>query len=134
VPDFQGIVANVNLKYSPLPSTSIGFGGSRDISYSYEETYPYYLLSGFNASVTQRLVGAFEIIVQGRLEWLDYRVIEGLSAPRKDTVAIYGGGVGYRLGDMARVGLDVEWSDRRSDLPDREYQGTRIFSSFRYGF
>jgi hypothetical protein len=134
VPDFQGVVVNVSLKYSPLPSTSVGFGGARDIAYSFEETYPYYLLSGINASFTQRIVGAFEIIVQGRLEWLDYRVIEGLSLPREDTVAIYGGGVGYRLGEMARVGLDVEWSERQSDLPDRAYQGTRIFGSFRYGF
>ena len=134
VPDFRGMVANVGLRYSPLPSTSIGFGGSRDIAYSFENDYPYYLLSGANATISQRIVGAFEVTAQGRLEWLDYRVMEGLSPPRQDTVTIYGGGLGYRFGDLARVGLDVEWAERRSDLPDRVYQGTRIFSSFRYGF
>lgn len=134
VPDFRGMVANVGLRYAPLPSTSFGFGGSRDIAYSFETDYPYYLLSGINATITQRIVGAFEISAQGRLEWLDYRAFEGQSTPRQDTVALYGGGVGYRFGDLARVGLDVEWSERRSDLPDADYRGTRIFSSFRYGF
>jgi hypothetical protein len=134
MPDFRGVVANVSLKYAPLPSTSVGFGGSRDIAYSFEKDHPYYLLSGVNASITQRIIGAFEVIVQGRLEYLDYREFEGRSAPRQDTVAVYGGGVGYRLGDVARVGLDVEWSERRSELPDRDYQGTRIFGSFRHGF
>jgi len=77
-----------------------------------------------HASVTQRLVGAFEIIVQGRLK-------ARLSCHRGAVGAAKGHGGdlrrrrGYRLGDIARVGLDVEWSERRSDLPDRAYQGTR---------
>jgi hypothetical protein len=134
VPDFRGVIANVALRYSPLPSTSIGFGGSRDIAYSYETAYPYYLLSEVRALFTQRIVAAFELTAQGRLEWLDFSVVEGLAASREDSVAIYGGGAGYRMGDMVRVGVDVEWSERQSDQPGHSYQGTRIFGSFRYGF
>ncbi len=134
VPDFRGVVANVSLRYSPLPSTSVGFGGSRDITYSFEEDAAYYVLSGFNASFTQRIVGAFEAGGQVRFGWLDYRAIEGRSLPRQDMVLVYGVGAGYRLGDMARVGVDVEQAERQSDLPDRAYHGTRILGSVRYGF
>jgi hypothetical protein len=134
VPDFRGMVANVSLSYAPLPSTNLSFGGARDIAYSFEDTYAYYVLNGINIGITQRIIGAFEVTARGGWEWLDYLAVEGLSSPRQDTVTLYGGGIGYRFGDLARVGLDVERSERRSDLPDRAYQGTRIFSSFRYGF
>lgn len=134
VPDFRGVVANVGLRYQPLPGTSIGLTGERDVAYSFEDVSPYYILTGAAASYAQRLIGSFEVAVQGRREWLGYRVIEGAGSPRQDTVTVYGVGAGYRFGDLGRLGLDVERARRRSDLSQREYRGTRVYGSFRFGF
>jgi hypothetical protein len=134
VPDFQGVVANVSLRYGLSASTSLGFGASRNVTYSFEETYPYYLLSSASASFGQRLVGSLAVTVRGQLEWLDYRAIEGLSTERQDRVAIYGGGPTYRLGDLISLGLEIEWTERESEAPERSYRGMRVFGSFRYGF
>lgn len=133
-PDYRGVVANVNLNWTALSSTSLGFGVERDVAYSFEVLYPYYLQNGVNASVTQRLVGSLEAAARGRHAWLDYQVLENAALQRSDRVTSYGGGIGYRFGDQTRLGLDVEQVERHSDLPDRQYRGLRVFGSVRYGF
>jgi hypothetical protein len=46
----------------------------------------------------------------------------------------YGGGFGYRIRDRLRVGMNIEWSGRDSELSDdREYRNRRIFASFTWG-
>jgi hypothetical protein len=106
----------------------------RDVTYSFEDFYPYFLQTGASASVTQRLVKSYEVSGHGRREWLDYRPIEGAAVPRTDTVTSFGVGVGYRFGDLGRLGVDVERVERRSDLASRGYSGTRVYGSARYGF
>ncbi len=133
VSDYRGVVANAILSWTALSSTSLGFGVERDVAYSFEEIYPYYLQNGVNASVTQRLVGSLEAAVRGRRAWLDYEVIENAAPRRSDQITSYGGGIGYRFGDRTRLGLDVEQVERHSDLSEREYRGLRVFGSFRYG-
>lgn len=133
VPDFLGVVAGVNLSWAMLSSTRMGFGVDRDVAYSFEDVYPYYLQNGVNVSITQRLVGSLEAAVQGRRAWLDYRILENAAPQRRDQVTSYGGGIGYRFGTVVRLGLDVEQIERRSDLPERDYRGLRVFGSLRYG-
>jgi hypothetical protein len=67
---------------------------------------------------------------------MSYRAFGGgTDEARRDAFTLYGGGVGYRLGDSVRLGFNAEWSRRRSDaLLDREYDRRRYFASLTYGF
>ena len=56
------------------------------------------------------------------------------SAGRTDNVVFYGGGVGYRLGPDTRLGFNVDYYTRRSDVSIRQYEGLRVGSSVTYGF
>lgn len=134
VPAFTGVVAGVGLGYAPFSGTSIGLGADRDVAYSFEPDAAYYVQTGASASLTQRLVGSFEVTGQGRRLWLAYRPFrrDGI-AGRTDMVTSYGVGAGYRFGELARVGLDVERVERRSERPERQYRGLRVFGSVRYG-
>jgi len=133
-PDFRGVTASVSLAYTGLPTTRLGVGVNRDIAYSYEDQYAYYVGTDVSASVTQNVVGPMELVARGRLAWLDYTGAVGAAPDRQDRVDSYGGGIGFRLGDTSRLGFEATWVERRSDVPERNYKGMRLFGSITYGF
>ncbi len=133
VPDFRGVTASVNLAYRALPSTRFGVTVSRDIAYSFEDLYPYYVTTNVAVTATQRIVGPFEVVGRARRHWLDYRRLEGPASARTDRLDDYGAGIGFRFG-IPRLGFDVERIERRSPLSSRQYQGTRYFGSLTYEF
>jgi hypothetical protein len=51
-----------------------------------------------------------------------------------DRASVLGAGAGYRFYANLRTGLDVEFAQRTSDVPNREYDRTRVFASLTYGF
>ncbi len=135
VPAFSGVVANLGLRYAPLSGTSVGVSAARDVAFSFEFDYPYYVQTEAAVSLAQRIVGSFEVSGQARRVWLGYRPLAGsAAAARTDVVSSYGAGAGYRFGEATRLGLDVERVERRSVRVERAYRGLRVFGSLRYGF
>jgi hypothetical protein len=47
---------------------------------------------------------------------------------------VYGGGVGYRFGESARLGFNVEFAERRARPADRTYKRTRTYAALSYDF
>ena len=133
-PDFRGVTANVALTYRGLPTTRFGAGVNRDVAYSYEAVYPYYVTTAVAVTVTQNIVGPLEIVGRGRRAWLNYTGTAGGAPDRQDLVDAYGGGIGVRLVDTSRLGFDVEWVERQSDVPEHDYKGLRLFGAVNYGF
>jgi hypothetical protein len=133
-PDYKGVTANVALTYTGLPATRFGVGVNRDIAYSYEDQYAYYVRTEASASMTQNVVGPMELVAHGRRAWLEYTGTIGPAPDRQDRVDDYGGGIGFRLGEASRLGFEASWIERRSDVPERNYKGTRLFGSITYGF
>jgi hypothetical protein len=129
MPDFSGLVANVELYYVFRGMTRVGVGLSRDIYFSYEIVEPFYIQPGFTLSVTQQVRGPWDIQARGGWYRLDYqRVDSAESAPipdRVDRYATWGGGVGYRAGRGIRVGLNLDYSRRVSIVDIQEYEGFR---------
>lgn len=132
---FDGIVVQAGLGYS-IESTKIEGQLERDVRYSFEEFAPYYLMTAGRVVLTQQLAGPFDVQVLGGRQRLDYREYDGGDeASRRDRVTHYGGGIGYRLGDTARFGFNLEWSRRRSDeLAERRYDRRRFYGTLTYGF
>jgi len=65
---------------------------------------------------------------------MDYRSFTGVSAPGRDLLVLYGGGVGYRLGTRARVAVDAEFSHRSSEREEsREFRNHRIVALLNWG-
>jgi opacity protein-like surface antigen len=110
---------------------------ARDIRYSYERDTPYYLATGGNITVTSQLAGPFDVRLTGSRQSLEYRGIRGqivAERPGDDSVTSYGGGLGYRVRDQLRLGVNVEWSGRDSQRSlDREYRNRRIYASVTWG-
>jgi hypothetical protein len=133
LPPFRGLTAQVGAAYT-ISATKFEVLAERNVRYSFEETQPYYLTTHGRLTVTQQVGGPFDVQgIVGR-QRLSYRTFGADAAGREDTVVTYGTGVGYRLGDTARLGVNFETSERRSALDDRQYDRQRVYASLTYGF
>jgi hypothetical protein len=130
MPDFSGLVANLELSYVLLGRTRFTVGASRDIHFSYSVTEPFYVQPGFTLGVTQQVAGPWDVQARGAWYKLEYQQVDtgGLEATTPDRVdryETYGGGIGYRVGRDIRVGLNLDYVRRESVLPGQSYDGLR---------
>jgi len=136
LPSYKGSTAAVDLTYLALVSTKITIRGTRDVQYSYDINQPYYLQSGIGGEVMQKIIGPLDLVGRAGFATLDYRDREGaevLVAHRSDSVRIFGGGIGYRIGKDVRLGFNVDYQKRDSQVPIRQYEGLRCGTSVTYG-
>ena len=136
LPDFDGVVAEVDLSYVLLGRTRFGVGVYRDIEASYESAQPFYVRTGVTASIRQGVGGGWDVEVRGasqRLTYLAATTLDEDLPERVDRVTSYGVGVGYKLGQGTRVGMYVDYSERRSEYRNA-YEGLRYGISAAYEF
>jgi hypothetical protein len=137
LPPFNGATAAIDLAYSVFGTTRFSFEGTRDVQYSFDINQPYYLLTGFSASVAQQVFGPVDVVARAGTQRLSYRDRSGGSiaiSNRTDFVHTYGGSVGYHMGRDWRLSFNVDRQNRVSDFADREYDGLRIGTALTYGF
>lgn len=135
LPSFSGMTADTDVSYTAPSQTRIGIAVNRDVQYSYDVLTPYYIQTGWTATLTQRVIGRWDAQLSGGRDRLAYQSIGGLSAlNRNDFVGRFGGGIGYALGDQIRASLDVISFYRSSEIPGREYGAVRAGFSVTYGY
>ena len=110
---------------------------ARDLRYSYDRATPYYLATGGTLTVTTELVGPFDVRGTGQYQLMDYRghtEASGAQGPGDDTLTSYGAGFGYRIRERLRIGINADWTERKSELSDdRGYTARRIYASLTWG-
>lgn len=132
-PDYKGLIGSLGAGVTVFGRTRVEFTGDREVAYSYDLNYPYFLQTGGLITVTPRLTEVWDI--QGRLgaQRMAYANRTGtLGTNRIDHATTEGAGVGYRLGRDLRIGLNFDWQRRTSPLQIREYSGLRIGTSVTY--
>jgi hypothetical protein len=135
VRDFTGVTAAIAVSYAVQEETRVGLTVDRDLRYSFAELTPYYVSTGGRLTITHRLVGDFDGQVFGGFEQLAYEArLDTEAADAIDTVRLFGGGVGFRLGDGSRIGITADYATRTSPAPDREYSRARLYATLNYGF
>jgi hypothetical protein len=115
----MGIAYQALLNWSLFGRTTFDLGTGRNITYSYQDTEPYYLLTNVRLLVTQPLPGWFELY--GSYDWQHLTYSWRLDADatssepdRVDTLTSATGGFGMRLGQAFHVKVGVERTRRRS--------------------
>ena len=135
-PDFKGIISSADLSYVLGGVTRFGVQAQRNVTYSYDPTTPYYVLSGVDASVTHRAGERWGI--SGRIgRYLLNYVSVGAVTPSPgvqpdastDTSELVGVGLSYQITSDTQIGVDVDRQRRLSDQPLRQFEGTRIRST-----
>jgi hypothetical protein len=136
VPDFAGVIGELDARYTWREQTRFGFKATRNIDYSIGELEPYYVTNGGSLEITQIIGLNWYAAARGGRSRLVYRnFIDGRAGTvgRSDRVDMYGVGFGRKLGDDIRVGLDVNKVRRLSVIPTRQYEGYRVGVSISYG-
>lgn len=135
IPDFSGPIANVDVAYTAPSQTRLSALITRDLQYSYDNATPYYVQTGWTATLTQRVIGRWDVQVSGGRDRLSYKTTAASpQATRTDFVGRFGGGVGYAVGDQVRFSFDVSSFYRSSDLAGRDYGAIRSGLSVSYGY
>jgi hypothetical protein len=133
---YRGLTATGQLTWR-LNTTKLEGVIERDVRYSYELLQPYYLTTLGRITLTQIITGPLDVqLVAGR-QRLDYRDEASLDVDgdrRSDTITTWGGGLGFRVGDTARIGLNYEDASRYSRRPERNFDRQRVYGSLAYGF
>ena len=134
LPDFSGLVSTGTLGILFVSRYKLDTTFTRDVQYSYEDIIPYYLVTGVRGTLAMQAVGLLELRALGGRESMDYQTPGGTPSGGADRMVSYGAGVGYRVGQRARIVVDVEFLHRTStrDL-SREYRNHRIVASLTWG-
>jgi hypothetical protein len=134
LPDFSGVVLDLQAAYTLLGRTRFDLTGRRSVEYSYQPAEPYYVLTGAGLTITQALGRGWDIRALGSRDNLGYRRVGGGSgASHVDRSESLGGGIGKRLGTEGRLGFDIVHAARHSLSSGFEYAGWRVGGSFTYG-
>jgi hypothetical protein len=133
VPDFEGVVAAVELKYVAADVFRITGEVKRDLDYSLDLDDSVYVSTTMGVEVVQALGLSWDVVGRIRHAALAYQEVDP-SAGRTDRMWIFGVGFGRRIGSGFRVGFDVDYADRSSVLPDRAFDGLRYGISVTYGY
>lgn len=134
-----GVAYQALLNWTLFGRTAFDLGAGRNISYSYQDTEPYYLLTNARLLVTQPLPGWFEIYGGYDWEHMAYRWgQDSVGTPREsdrvDTLNAINGGVGMRLGQAFHLKVGVEQTRRKSIVdPLQNFNRTRILSTITVG-
>ena len=141
LPAFDGIVADLGLSYTFLGSTSLAVSLHRDLTYSYEETQPFFIDTSPGVSLRRALGRRFDVLVSADRHRYEYRdLIDPLSSidpieQRIDTTWNYSGSLGYRIGRDGRIGIGASyWTRESTTARFREYDNLRFGTSATYGF
>jgi hypothetical protein len=140
VPDFRGLVAGGAVTTVVADRLKLELTGDRDLAYSYDDKFPFYVQQGGGLTATGRLSARFDIIGAARAEWMRYdrAIIQDvvLSDRRTDRSTTASLGFLYTMGggDGSHFGLSYEASDRVSPITAKNYRNHRILTNIKFSF
>jgi hypothetical protein len=135
----MGAAYQALLNWSLYGRTTFDLAAGRNITYSYQDTEPYYLLTNVRLVVTQPLPGWFEFYggydwEHMAYEWSRNAIATLGKSDRVDRLTGVSGGFGMRVGRTLHVKVGVEKTQRRS-IEDalQNFRRTRILSTVTVG-
>jgi putative beta-barrel porin BBP2 len=136
LPDYAGVVYQGALSHVIAERTKVDVGLSRDVQYSFEMLEPYYVTTAVRLGLTHQLRETIDIRGVASNDRLDYRAQPSAepASSRLDRVRMFSAGAGFLVRPNVRVGFDLEFTRRRSERADRQYERTRLLGSASYGF
>ena len=140
VPDFTGVVFAASVTTIIMDRVKLDAIGDRDIQFSYDDHYPFYVQQGGGLTLTGRIDPRLDLIGSARSEWLHYSetyLSAGLPLKsRTDLATVFGAGFLYSVGGPggSHFGLTFERAQRRSPLPGKTYRNDRVLTNLKFSF
>src|SRR4029078_12317811 len=111
--EFTGLTYNGGVNWTLWNRTTFDVQAQRQISFSYDDAQPYYLLTNARLSITQKIFGPVDLIAGAERQFLSYRFRRGQVAgtdfaPDEAARNLVTGGAGGTLGRGVRVVVSWE--------------------------
>jgi hypothetical protein len=134
MPSFRGLVAGGDVRFSIAGVSRVELKANRDLVYSYDDIQPYFMDSGGQALLSQRLIGPIDAIALAGRRRFRYQTMNGVAAPtRVETLTNWGGGIGVRVDENVRFTFTVDRENRVSTASAlRQFERTRAFAALEY--
>ena len=136
LPAHVGPIYEASLNWSLFGRTMFDVNGTRDTRYSYQDSEPYYLLTGARLNIAQRLFGPVDLLGGADWQHLSYQWHRGATtaANRTELLNVFSAGVGVNVGHGFRITVSGERTERRSPQdPRQNFQRNRLLSSVTIG-
>jgi hypothetical protein len=137
--EFTGLTFLAGVNWTFWGRTGFDVQAQRNVSYSYKDTEPYYLLTSGRFGMSQRLFGPFELSGAVERQFLSYRFRRGQTAgtdfnPDQAARNVVTAGVGIALGRGFKVVISAERAVRKSPFdPQGNFERTRVLSTVTIG-
>ena len=138
--DYQGFVYDGGVSWTLFGRTTFALNGGRGTRYSYQETEPYYVMTGGRLNVVHHVMGPVDLIGGADYEHMAYRWHRGVSVPDGQldyahTLTEVSGGVGVNIVRGFKFALRAERTRRRSpENPLQDFHRTRLVTSTTIGY
>ena len=134
LPAYKGMAANGTISVLLGVRYRLETRLTRDVQYSYEETLPYYVLTGARVTLATQLNDLLDVRMTAGQDNMRYSAFTGGDSPGTDRLKVYGGGIGFRIGDRKRFVIQAEFTERDSDRDAlRGYKNHRVFGTLTWG-
>ena len=137
VPDFTGVVSLVSLGYQLRGSTLLSFNNVRDVTYSFDATTPYYLLTTWQVSVNQWITERVRVMGSFGRQRLNYEALQvpGLADEARvdEGTTVGGSALFFTPSRKTSFGVTIDYSQRASGVATRRYDGVRVAMVVNYG-
>ena len=137
--EHTGIAYQAVLNWSLYGRTLFDVGAGRNISYSYQDSDPYYLLTSARLGIAHPIWDRFEVYAGADWEHMAYRWQRGAmpaagDGNRVDILTGGTAGVGVRLGSDFHMRVGIEKTRRKSaEDPLQNFNRTRILTTVTVG-
>jgi hypothetical protein len=134
VSGYAGLIGSANVAYVFRGRLRIEGELERDVTYSYEPMYPFYLLSGATLQVTERFSPRWDVQGRAGRHWLAYQGVPGAAQiERTDWSRSIGAGLGFNITRESRVSLNADQITREAVIPGRNHRTLRVWTAVTYG-
>ena len=105
--------------------------GTRTVDFSFDPSKGYFITNGVDVYTTVAAMRNVEVFLRGSLRNMDPKGLLAFAEPQRG-ITYFKTGAAYRLGRLARLGVDVEKYDYASDVPGG-FKGVRVTTFLIYG-
>jgi hypothetical protein len=124
--DYRGFVGSVDEDLRLGSRTRLRVTGIRDVDFSFDTLFPYYIRSGAVADLRAQLSRVWDVDLRAEGERMIHEPAPGATVARySDQYGFVGGGIGLRIARGLRLGVEGGREERDSPVAGRGFIGYR---------
>jgi hypothetical protein len=138
IKDFKGLAMSGDITTTLLDHIRLTLKANRDVGYSYDNVFPFYLQEGAGVNALFRISTRLDLLASYRQDFLRYRYVIGGPDRSRDEMGIVSTvGFIYNMGGGEGSHFGLTYEQAKRDAPGverRNFKSSRVLSNLRFSF